>query len=318
MPTPAPHLDSLIIGKARTHAGLTVFPLCLTAREFQKYPHELIPLGDALANGNITATETGRMETITLAAHRAAAFAIAGETLIGGAQNRLINYSSLIPAGAKTELTASCVEVKRWEIPCGATDIPSEIAAFRTSSIAFPALRRIQMRSASKGSPTPDQKAVWSAIVELFNFTRAPSATLDLHDLYTQYEPLTKDITARFAASPNQTGMIAFTGRGQWIADIFGSSALFLAHYRQLLKSAAFESVIHTERQLPATPAPDAEFAARILKSLRLPLLHPLHAPVPNSHSQYYSFAAKNFFGTLLATPEGLVQLAAASRAAEK
>ncbi len=81
-----------------------------------------------------------------------------GETLVGAKQNRTLDASVLVPAGAAADIAVSCVEAGRWGAPRASSrsvrHAPADLRRVKTATIA-----REQMRSRK-------QAAVWSRIAQ--------------------------------------------------------------------------------------------------------------------------------------------------------
>ena len=100
------------------------------------------------------------------------AVALEGETLIGGAQNRIINAGAVIDSGREMELPSSCGEVHRWDCLPGRDDpVPPDKRNFGGSDHGFGSLRRLKMDAAvhslrSDRRVNIEQKIVWEHIVK--------------------------------------------------------------------------------------------------------------------------------------------------------
>lgn len=311
-------LDGLVVKPGAAYQGLWMFPVCLVSAEFEKTDAEVTPLSEGLRNGRVLIGETGRMDRVRVRnAGAARAVALDGETLLGGAQNRMINVSAAIDPGREAELASCCVEVRRWDIK-SADDIPADKRAFKGCDMAYGDLRRLTMEQAahslrSDRTVRPDQKDVWQNIVKQFGVSGASTKTLDLHDLYEFWDAALRVYELRYYIQKNQVGLITFHDKRTWFADIFMNHDMLYKYFKPLVRGYAFDALIRLEAgRQPASgrARPTADDAQEKLKSLRTALCHPFPAA---GAAQSVFFATRNGFGTALHDGSSLIHLAACS-----
>ena len=311
----AQYLDGLVVQSGVAYQGLHIFPVCITSAEFEKSGEELIPLSQGLRSGRLLVGETGEMDKVrvrSLCPHRAVV--LDGETLIGGAQNRMINASALIARGQEAELPSSCIEVHRWDIK-NKDEIPDDKRAFKESDMAYGALRRLRMSQAEHSLRTDrvvrlDQKAVWENIVKQFGISGARTKTLDMHDLYEFWDAALRVYEQRFYIRKNQVGMITFLDGRAWFADIFLNHDMLYKYFKSLVKGYAFDALIRLEAGMPPRGKPDLDRARDILKSLRTAMCHPFDT----AGSPGLFFSTRKGFGTAVHDGTSLIHLTACSR----
>ena len=320
MRTLAPFLDNLIIKKPITYQGIVVFPVCIVHGDFDAAEDGIISLREGLAAGWLSAEETGRMERVRLRnKNGGAALILDGETLIGAAQNRMLNTSALLRSGASAEFASCCVEVHRWDTKSADRD---EKRTFETSSFAYGALRRLKMQTAEKSlmkdrTAEVGQKAVWQNIVNRFTVTGATTRTLDMHELYEFWDPALKIYEQRFYMGKGQRGMVTFIAGGGWFIDVFLNYDVLAKYVRPLVRSYAFDDLIRIESGVQSNPAkaPSTKDAQEKLKSLKLVPCHPYTPGVADENTKTsFFFSARAAFGLAVIDEGRLLHLSACSR----
>jgi len=320
MGTLAEHLDGLIIKSPSTCQGLTVFPVCLISGEFEKSGEDFLTVGEGLKSGGIRVYETGEMDRVEIENRNGCrAVALDGETLLGGAQNRMITSGSVIESGRRENVPTSCVEVHRWDAKSGDRGgIPAEKKYFTGSEAVFGSLKRLKMKETlpalrSDRRSELDQKKVWQHIVDNFGVCGAASKTLDLHDMYEFWEAPLRAFSTRFTVLPNQVGMISFLDRKTWFADIFLNNDLLFRNFRKLVRAYAFDALIRLEKGLRApSKKPGMDEAKAVFRGLKSASLHQMKAASGEyRHSHFFSTA--RFCGTAVIHDGRAVQIAACS-----
>lgn len=313
----APFLDGLTVRPGASHYGLHIFPVCeIPGRTAAECP-ELLSLAQGLSSGRLLIGETGEMDKVRIRnASGAGALLLDGETLIGGAQNRMINAAAVVPSRHEADLPCSCVEVRRWDMK-RKDDIPEGKRAFRVSAMAYGRLRRLRMEHAHRSlradrSVRVEQDAVWKDIVSGFGVSGANTKTLDLHDLYEHWDAALRMIEPRFFIHKNQAGIMSFLDRRTWHLDLFRDHDMLYKYFKPLVRAYAFEALIRLESGTPARGAAQLEHARDIFKSLRTTSCHAFAAPGGAARAVF--FATRAAHGTALLADSHLIQLTACSK----
>ena len=322
MLTLAQILDGVVVKNGSAYQGLYVFPICLILPEPETGGEEPVTLEDGFKGGGLAVYETGVMDRVRIVNRSGrSAVALDGETLLGGAQNRIINAGALIRNGAEAELPSSCAEVRRWDCPRDKkTALPPEKSVFNRSNFAFGSLRRLKMSEAIHSLRKDrvvavDQKKVWEHIVRQFGHSGASTKTLDLHDLYDFWEAPLNLFPPRFPAAPRLIGLIVFQDRDNWFLDLFAGRDIMFKYVKKIIRGHAFDTLIRIERELPvpASKKPRIEDARAALKSIKVAPTHKFKT----GDSESCFFATSAAVGIAAFPGSSLLHLAACSNPKE-
>ncbi|MHB1244685.1 MAG: ARPP-1 family domain-containing protein [Gaiellaceae bacterium] len=129
-----------------------------------------------------------------------------GEELLGAKQNRILNVSVLVAAGAKTLIPVSCVEEGRWQ---------RRSPAFASAPHAsHPELRRrkVEQLAAEPLARGTAQGVVWDAVREKAARLDAASPTGAQADVFRSRADELRELEGAFAAAPGQCGAVLALG----------------------------------------------------------------------------------------------------------
>ena len=129
-----------------------------------------------------------------------------GEELIGAKQNRILNVSVLVAAGAKTLIPVSCVEEGRWH---------RRSATFASAPHAsHPDLRRrkVEQLAATPLARGAAQGIVWDAVREKASRLDAHSPTGAQADMFRSRADELRALEGAFAPTPGQCGAVLALG----------------------------------------------------------------------------------------------------------
>jgi hypothetical protein len=319
MPTVAQFLDSLMVKNGSVYQGLWIFPICLVSLDFDRGGEEMTTLSDGLKTGEIQVRETGAMDRVyVINKSGGRAVVLEGETLVGGAQNRIINACAVVEPHADIEMPSSCVEVRRWDCKPGHSDpIPSGKKKFEKSDFGIGSLRRLKMEAAiyslhMEMDVRIDQKTVWEHIVRQFGFSGASTKTLDLHDLYEFWDAPLQVFSQRFTFTRSQVGLIAFLDKDTWFIDVFLNRDLLFRNFKKLVRSHAFDALIRLEREIKTPPhkMPTYEIARDVFSRIKTAQAHPFK--VGTNTNLFFSTGKYN--GMAAIDGDRLIHLSACSR----
>ena len=170
---------------------------------------------DAFAAGALEVSEvseSGQVPTLRVRnTGSRAVLLLDGEELIGAKQNRILNVTILVAAGAVLEVPVSCVERGRW----GYRD-----RGFRDSDFLMHAegraakMREVSAALRTRGGRQADQHAVWSRLDAKAAAMGASSPTAAMHDTFLAHHAALEDALTSLAPVPHQIGAV-FEVKGQ-------------------------------------------------------------------------------------------------------
>lgn len=250
-------VPSVRIGAPVEANRLTVFPLYLESSAKTAYR-----LADeALADGSVVVEEVSESGSVPQLAVRNAnptpVLFLEGQELRGAKQNRVLNASVLIAAGARTVLPVSCVEQGRWR------HMSKHFAASEYHS--SPKLRGVLKRSVSASARrgdghSSDQGAVWAEVSRQMESLGGESVTMAMSDTYTARKSDT-DKTLALAAYPEGASGLAVALGGKVVAvDLFDAPETCQKVWSRLLSGVAMDALEETE----ARPAAENDVNAAL------------------------------------------------------
>jgi hypothetical protein len=250
---------------------LTVFPVLAAGWAGL---NDFITLDEGLKSGKVTITELGagrgapgrgvrdgaEVNTLSLTNNTGhTLILLAGEMLIGGKQDRIVDHDQLIPTSElPMALGVFCVEHGRWQ---GAStsfgrgqgaprsQTPGARNFFATVSgggagagqIATPAVRE-------KAEAAKDQSGVWSKVAETTRVLNATSTTGALTRAYqdgtlSRKSQAYESLIRRKIEGKNVVGVVVAVSGQLVAADIFASPSLFWRYWPKLLQSYTLEAL---------------------------------------------------------------------------
>ena len=129
-----------------------------------------------------------------------------GEELVGAKQNRILNVSVLVGAGAKLPIPVSCVEQGRWNRSSVDFDAATHI------SHAHLRRRKAEMLAAQPMARGVAQNEVWSEIGEKQQRMSVASPTGAARDTFEAYGDRLRKLEDAFPAEPGQCGAVLAIG----------------------------------------------------------------------------------------------------------
>jgi hypothetical protein len=185
---------------------------------------------------------------------------VAGETVLGGRQNRVLNVSVLVPAATVLDVPVSCVEQGRWNAGHGF----SRSDVFAPRRVRRETTRTVHRSIAADGSRHSDQSAVWESVrAELARLDAVnPTGSLDgVRARLDRGDQLARaaDGLVRMGPLPGQCGIVVAHGRRVVAVDVLASPDMLACHWSALVRSHLIDA--------PEQPvgAPSATAALRFL-----------------------------------------------------
>ena len=233
-----PNLETTAIGQPITRCGISLFPLYLTNNDLPD-----IATGSA---AGITIDEMPAASVPQLVVTNPTGrpiLLVEGEAFVGGQQNRTINVSVLVPAGATLEIPVSCLERGRWghgrHFEHGATFTPRRVRRTKQEAVA--------MSMATAGSRHSNQGAVWGAIDQELTDLAVQADTRAMADADAmfnrdQHRFAAVEELSRLGPLPGQCGFVVAHGPRVVAAELFGAAHLLSPHWSALIRSHFLES----------------------------------------------------------------------------
>src|SRR5712691_9091172 len=223
---PATHLP-FELGEPRSFGSLTRVPLFPSTPPALEY----IGLDEAIARGLMVTEvdEAGDVNSLRVANPLDELVLLyEGEELVGAKQNRIVTWTTLVPAKTTLPIRVDCVERGRW--------------AFRTSSFeaapraAYPEVRRAKHHGGG-------QAAVWASVaakaerLEVFSPTQAQEA------IYVKRGSTLDEYVGALPRLHGQSGAIVGIAGEVVCLDYVGRSDVFAGIYTKLLRGYALDAI---------------------------------------------------------------------------
>jgi hypothetical protein len=251
-------LDTTVqLGEPLVHAGIAITPLYPRLDPVADY----VTLEDALPLG-FQVTELDASGSVPeLAVHNPTDHDVLlydGEELLGAKQNRILNVTVLVAAGAKTVIPVSCVEEGRWA---------ERSAAFSAApQAANPELRRRKstLLSAEPLTPGLAQYDVWDTVRAEDARLGVASPTRAHSDAYRSHDRELDQLASRFPLAAGQCGALVAVGE-QLCLDYLSRPAAFARLYSKLLRGYLLDALGRD----PQKPTDSGAFLAAVSTATR-------------------------------------------------
>ena len=241
-------LGSAEVCGVRQAAGLQVFGLKWPSANGSDY----LTLDEALEQRTLEVTEVdagGRVPTLKVAnKSRRMVFLMAGEELVGGKQNRVLNASMMVPAKGDLPVPVTCVERGRWgyksqRFSSGTTSSHSHLRMMMS--------RQVTGSYKAVGAPKSDQGAVWSEVARKMDKMGSASSSGALHDLFRDYAKKLDELVGNFSLPEGSNGA-AFAIGGKIVgADLFDKPGTLLKLWSKLVRSYAADALEEPKEKSP-------------------------------------------------------------------
>jgi hypothetical protein len=224
----------------RQAAGLQVFDLRWPVRD----GHDYVTLDEALLQNLLEVTEISSGGTVpalkvTNKSERMV-FLMAGEELVGGKQNRVLNASMLVPAKGEMPIPVTCVEAGRWGYK---TSRFSSGASSSHHNLRMMMSKQVTGSYRAAGAPKSDQGAVWGEIARKMSSMGSQSSSGALHDFYEDYSKKFDEVVGTLPAREGCNGAV-FAIHGKIAgADFFDKPVTLAKLWPKLIKSYAADAL---------------------------------------------------------------------------
>lgn len=290
-------LAKLDVMAGHHYRGLALFPLRLRGTEDET---DYASLDEGFRGGFIRVSDTGSVSRVAMqnVSRHQWAFAMSGEVILGGKQNRMLSEDVLLPPNSRPIVVPTyCVEKDRW------TGHPK--AAFTAGrGVGNAALRRKALAKAP-------QAEVWAQVDEEQRRFRISSRTKDF-DAVMSAPAVQRELGSYRKAfmpiwRPRGVGFVVAQGGRIVGADVFCNTRLFGKLRHKLLDSYAFDCLYRYRRHRPIlNQAAARDFMARIYDARFS------HASTPGAGSKL-SFSGNGANGSALVRRGACIHLHVAS-----
>ena len=198
-------LDTFQLGEPVEHRGIVVTPLFPRRDPVAAY----ITLDEALPRGlRITETsDSGSVpELFVENPTDSAVLLYDGEELVGAKQNRILNVSVLVGAGAKLPIPVSCVEQGRWSRRSDAFGSAKHISHSHLRR------RKAEMLAAQPLARGLAQGDVWDEVRDKQSRMGVRSETAANRDTFEAHAARLQALETAFALAPGQCGAVLGIG----------------------------------------------------------------------------------------------------------
>jgi hypothetical protein len=256
MPNVLEGLRDAEIAGIRQAAGVQVFDLRWPAEPAER-AHDYVTLDEALEQQILEVTEISEGGSVpTLKVFNKSVrmvFLMAGEELVGGKQDRVLNSSMMVPGKTEVPIPVTCVEVGRWGY---------KSRKFGSASSSSHSRLRMMMSKQVTGSyraigvPRSDQGTVWSEVARKMDRMGSSSQSGALHAVYADYAKKLDSVVASLPAPEGCNGAV-FAIHGKVVgADLFDKPATLRKLWGKLIWSYAVDALEEaTEKSAPVDAA---------------------------------------------------------------
>ena len=167
-------------------------------------------------------------------------FLMAGEQLVGGMQNRILNASMMVGGQSRLDVPVSCVERGRWRY--------SSLELYGSGSSSHGAMRARSSKSStggyrSTGRPISDQSAVWAEVDRKLTMMGSMSPSDALEQAYEDHQAKLEDAVHKVRL-PDGCHGVAFAWGGRIVGlDLFDSPATLSKLLPKLVKAYAIDAL---------------------------------------------------------------------------
>lgn len=233
---------NIAIGQPTTIGTVTIHPLYSPGSQLQTP----IKLG-----GSIQVTERASADVPTLTVtnnDQQPVLLLEGEIVNGGFQDRILNTSVIVPAGASVDLPVSCVEHARWS-----GDSHFQRDGFRaTRRVRRTTQAGVDSSIRNYGERRSDQGAVWETVSRELNRLSLQHPTGSMAAA-RQVDAAPIQNLAQRGPLPDQIGVAISHGRRVVSVELFGSSDLLASAWQGIMDSAFLDAPTHVRGAPSAT-----------------------------------------------------------------
>ncbi len=241
--TPTTTTRTLQAGEPITHRGITVVALFPTVDPVAQYVTlaEASPLGFTITEVDESG-DVGELIAINPTPHRVLLYD--GEELEGAKQNRILNVSVLVEAGATLAVPVSCIEAGRWAFDNAPGVSPAFQAAARTTSPRVRRAKEEHLREEPLARGVA-QNAVWNAVDMKQQEHAVHSPTAAYSDVVHHERSRMTEFVDAFVMRPGQCGLLLGYGGEVVCMDAVSSPQAYTQLHEALLTGYVLDSLAH-------------------------------------------------------------------------
>lgn len=246
-------LDTLEVGSPISYDNLTIFPIF---RPIEKRIEKLKTLSEALELKIVDIKETGTVSEIEIVnkSDDTKILILEGETIKGGAQNRVINTTIILDEKSSIRVPTTCVQQHRWntfDAPFTKTDYsPPDVLTSLSASVS----RSMSTSRGSGGSIcyAADQTQIWDKCSVNLGYVSSGDSTGDIHSVYKEKAP---DIDKAYSkikpylpTGEDWVGIISVIDNMWFLGDICDEHDIAKNHLERLIKSHIYQALVSQNR----------------------------------------------------------------------
>jgi hypothetical protein len=188
----------------------------------------------------------------------------AGDTVVGGKQNRIINVTVWLPAKSVTSIPVSCLEAGRWNQGYRfetSRKVDYGLRAMMSAQLSEVAFQEQEYAAAAPAhaargrSYAADQGGVWDEIAAKETRFGARSPSSALHDLYARESVDIEAFARAFPCPAGATGIAVGIGGRLVAVELFDAASTLAEQWPRLVEGAASAYADH-RRAVEAGVAP--------------------------------------------------------------
>ncbi|QEH33830.1 hypothetical protein OJF2_23600 [Aquisphaera giovannonii] len=298
-----PAFSGVVVGRPLQHANLAVFPLFASGHAESDVDYELSD--EAIAAGTVVVeevSESGSVPTlrVTNKGARRVLF-LEGQELEGAKQNRVLNTSLLVGAGARATIPVSCVEQGRWR---------HRSRSFAASGHhCSPSLRKSLKRSVARSldegkGHASDQMEVWAEVGRQMDSLGSSSETMAMSDTFRTFSGQIDEYRQDLAYADGAVGLAVAIGPDVVAIDLFDRPSTCRKVWDRLLSGFVMDALERPGVTGAAGPA-DVLAALQRLASAMWRESPPVGEgqefrakPGPDAHASALTFSASLLHGS--------------------
>ncbi len=237
----AEFLEGIMVGEGRAYGGLTVFPL----HHPQKPRPLCVTLDEALHRGTLEVREVSEEgsvpELLVANGGERPVLVLDGEEVVGARQNRVLNTSVLVAAGAELKIPVSSTEAGRWSC---------RSERFSASPYVMPRSCRREKNLSVHGSLEArmgfrsDQDGVWDSVRMMSADLGTGSRTEAMREIFDGRRAELEDFVRSLKPVPGQKGLLVFLGGEPAGLDMLSRLGAYSALHPKLLRGYAVEALV--------------------------------------------------------------------------